>query len=164
MYSCIQKSFIGFLTTFQSNALSHYVIIRELDSLITSGCVIWTSSVTGQRYYYDPSDVQGHKSEDPYGSSKYLVNLISNSVNKQSLVQKSFICDPGTFNSNITAQIMPWPFAFLTPIIYRLMQPFCRKLTCSPPLASNSLVYVFENQESLPAEDVKVSKNILSAF
>lgn len=98
----------------------------------------------------------GLNARDPYGSSKYLVNLISSYLQSSNI--KSFVCDPGTFASNITLSLVPWFFEYPIKIFYRLLQPFTPKLTGNTDLATASLIHVFEKYSSLAVDNVKVDK------
>jgi hypothetical protein len=138
---------------FQINALSHYIISRELDEI--TNCLIWTSSNTAIRETFDIDDIQGYKSYDPYGSSKYLVQLLSTSLNTNS--RKSFICDPGTFNSNITGALIGKWLGYLAMFFFAIIQPLCPKLTIKPELALGALIYVFQNKSELLSDRSKVS-------
>ena len=100
----------------------------------------------------------GLNARDPYGSSKYLVNLISSYLQSSNI--KSFVCDPGTFASNITLSLVPWFFEYPIKIFYRLLQPFTPKLTGNTDLATASLIHVFEKYSSLAVDNVKVDKEI----
>ena len=100
----------------------------------------------------------GLNARDPYGSSKYLVNLISSYLQSSNI--KSFVCDPGTLASNITLSLVPWFFEYPIKIFYRLLQPFTPKLTGNTDLATASLIHVFEKYSSLAVDNVKVDKEI----
>ena len=100
----------------------------------------------------------GLNARDPYGSSKYLVNLISSYLQSSNI--KSFVCDPGTFASNITLALVPWFFEYPIKIFYRLLQPFTPKLTGNTDLATASLIHVFEKYSSLAVDNVKVDRKI----
>ena len=83
-----------------------------------------------------------------------MVNLISSSLTKSRI--KSFVCDPGTFASNITLSLVPWFFEYPIRIFYRLLQPLTPKLTGNTQLATSSLKHVFENYSTLAPGNVKV--------
>jgi len=144
---------------FQSNVLAHYIIIRELEHLLTDASVIWTSSNTARRALYNSSDIQGFSCSDPYGCSKYVINLLSGHLNRAKGA-KSYICDPGTFASNISFAMVPWYLSFFMILFFKLLQPFSPKLTGSTEKAVLSLLHIFHNRDLDPSKtgDVKVNE------
>ena len=67
---------LGYDTRFQTNCLSHFILIHELDVILSENSTcIWTSSATGIRNAFDFSDIESREGKDPYGSSKWAVNL-----------------------------------------------------------------------------------------
>jgi len=150
----------GFGLVFQSNVLAHFVLLRELSPLFDSSCVIWTSSVTGQRHSFNPADLEGLNGADPYGSSKYVVNLLSVAFNNGASHSKSYICDPGTFASNISFALVPWFLHFIIKLFYKMLQPLCPKLTGTPENALDSLYHVLQNRNQLETGSIKYESRV----
>ena len=67
---------LGYETRFQTNCFSHYLLVDALKPVLNySSSVIWTSSATGIPSAFSFDDIQGKDAADPYGSSKWGVNL-----------------------------------------------------------------------------------------
>ncbi|CBY17832.1 unnamed protein product [Oikopleura dioica] len=65
----------------------------------------------------------------------------------------SYICDPGTFSSNITLSMVPAFFKIFLLIFFFIVQPFQSKLTRSPKNAMQSILYAYNQDE--PAANKK---------
>ena len=71
-----RKIILGYETRFQTNCFSHYLLVDALKPVLkNSSSVFWTSSATGIPTAFSFYDVQGNDALDPYGSSKWAVNL-----------------------------------------------------------------------------------------
>jgi len=143
----------GYETRFQTNCFSHYLLVDALKPVLkNSSSVIWTSSATGIPSAFSFDDIQGNDAADPYGSSKWAVNLASAGVNKN-LKVKSFICDPGTFQTaGITGKLISmWVFTLYSYFLC-LLRPIVPNLTLTTQNATESLFNTFQNRETLKHE------------
>ena len=71
-----RKIILGYETRFQTNCFSHYLLVDALKPVLkNSSSVFWTSSATGIPTAFSFDDIQGNDAHDPYGSSKWAVNL-----------------------------------------------------------------------------------------
>ncbi|KAI8097150.1 uncharacterized protein BX664DRAFT_325661 [Halteromyces radiatus] len=100
---------------FACNVFGHYVMMRELECLLTKGSagtnndkggrVIWTSSSTAFSECFDINDWQGLKCELPYESSKWACDLLAIASNEYFLQHQlnitSFSVSPGVVASAI---------------------------------------------------------------
>jgi len=136
----------GFEQIFQTNALSHFLLLQSFHSrLVKIEKTIWTSSNAARRTSFSIEDIEGLNVRDPYGSSKFLVNLLSTKLASDG--KMSFICDPGTFSSNITLSMVPSFFKIFLLIFFFIVQPFQPKLTRSPKNAMQSILYAYNQDE-----------------
>lgn len=142
----------GYEFRFQTNCLSHYVLVKQLGGLLKkSGIVIWTSSSAGQRRAYSPDDIQCTTGTDPYGSSKWAVNMAS-IITSRSMNIKSTLADPGTFaTAGITGQLTPLFLFFIFSYFFALLRPFIPELCLTTDNASESLMHIYNNRDSIPA-------------
>ena len=104
-------------------------------------------------------DIEGLNARDPYGSSKFLVNLLSTKMRCDG--KMSFICDPGTFSSNITLSMVPAFFKIFLLIFFFIVQPFQPKLTRSPKNAMQSILYAFNQGQFYKNVQYKSAKGVL---
>ncbi|KAI8639728.1 hypothetical protein BD408DRAFT_420990 [Parasitella parasitica] len=98
----------GMGKVFAANVFGHYIMIRELESLLSKsgdGRVIWTSSITACSSSFDIDDWQGIKSQEPYESSKWACDMIaiasSERFQKENNPITSFTTSPGVVASDI---------------------------------------------------------------
>ncbi|KAI8968272.1 hypothetical protein BDF20DRAFT_827920 [Mycotypha africana] len=100
----------GLGRVFAANVFGHYVMMRELERLLShsgDGRVIWTSSVTAKNHCFDINDWQGIKSHEPYESSKWACDLVSVISSERFARERShissFTTSPGVVASEIGA-------------------------------------------------------------
>ena len=113
--------------------------------------VIWTSSSAGQRRAFSPDDVQCTSGTDPYGSSKWAVNMASIVISRTMNI-KSTLADPGTFASaGITGQLTPLFLFFIASYFLAFLRPFIPELCLTTDNASESLMHIYNNRHSIQA-------------
>ncbi|KAI9300397.1 hypothetical protein BJ944DRAFT_170888, partial [Cunninghamella echinulata] len=99
----------GLGKVFASCVFGHYVMMRQLESLLSNSIdgsrVIWTSSSTALNELFDINDWQGIKSELPYESSKWACDLLAVASNdyfqQHQLNITSFTTSPAVVASRI---------------------------------------------------------------
>ncbi|KAI9005828.1 hypothetical protein CLU79DRAFT_574500 [Phycomyces nitens] len=114
----------GMGKVFAANVFGHYVMIRELEHLLSAskdGRIIWTSSITADNDSFDIEDWQGIKSNIPYESSKWACDLVAIAMNDQ-FVQRgrqitSYTTSPGVVATSI-GDLPRWITAARTLIHY----------------------------------------------
>ncbi|KAI8071563.1 hypothetical protein BC940DRAFT_233842 [Gongronella butleri] len=104
----------GMGKVFAANVFGHYVMMRELESLLASsgdGRVIWTSSITASPSSFDIDDWQGIKCLEPYESSKWACDLLAavstERFKTQNMPITSFTTSPGVVATSI-ADLPGW--------------------------------------------------------
>ncbi|THV00555.1 3-keto sterol reductase [Dendrothele bispora CBS 962.96] len=109
-----ERSLDGYGWVWQCNVFGHYYMYKALYSMLTSKRypfdtrVIWTSSLEARKTY-DSEDWQLKLTKDPYGSSKYQMELISSHLDQLSLKTtlesekrvRHFAAHPGVCSTNI---------------------------------------------------------------
>ncbi|XP_048779870.1 3-keto-steroid reductase/17-beta-hydroxysteroid dehydrogenase 7-like isoform X3 [Ostrea edulis] len=137
----------GLQQVFATNLFGHYVLVRELESLLghdSPSQVIWTSSRASIKSSFNISDIQHKKGHDPYGSSKFGIDVMSVALNDRLNTQKvySHACCPGLVLTNLTNAIFPmWVWYILLPF-FLLMRIFVANFNLSPYNGSESLVWL----------------------
>ncbi|KAG0166321.1 hypothetical protein DFQ30_007337 [Apophysomyces sp. BC1015] len=98
----------GMGKVFACNVFGHYVMIRELQQLLSKsgdGRVIWTSSITASGESFNIEDWQGVTSKEPYESSKWACDLAAVAMNERFIQEghaiTSFSTSPGVVASSI---------------------------------------------------------------
>ncbi|KAI7905187.1 uncharacterized protein BX663DRAFT_502056 [Cokeromyces recurvatus] len=98
----------GMGKVFACNVFGHYVMMRELEKLLSNsgdGRVIWTSSITAYSNCFDIHDWQGIESKEPYESSKWACDLVSivssERFKRENNHIASFTTSPGVVASHI---------------------------------------------------------------
>ncbi|KAF5390400.1 hypothetical protein D9757_005242 [Collybiopsis confluens] len=115
----------------QCNVFGHYTLYRDLHPLLSSSKyphdsrVIWTSSIESDKTYED-GDWQLLKTQEPYGSSKYQIELMSMELDRRALDDdndngdeagdkskrkrvRHFTAHPGVTQTNIDHNLMTIP-------------------------------------------------------
>ncbi|KAK3759422.1 hypothetical protein RRG08_009095 [Elysia crispata] len=141
----------GLQAVFQTNLFGHYVLVKELGSILGTSLnkyslsqIIWTSSTAAQEFHFFEDDIQHKKGKNPYASSKYAADVVSvglnSRMNKQGIYSHS-IC-PGLVQSNMTYGILPnWFWTLILPLIF-FMRIFVPSLTTSTFNGSESLLWL----------------------
>ncbi|XP_045046022.2 3-keto-steroid reductase/17-beta-hydroxysteroid dehydrogenase 7 isoform X2 [Desmodus rotundus] len=113
----------GLQEVFATNVFGHFLLIRELELLLgprdSPSQLIWTSSRSAQKSNFSLEDVQHSRGQEPYSSSKYVVDLLSVALNRHGNewgLFSSVVC-PGTMLTNLTYGILP-------PFVWTLLMPF----------------------------------------
>ncbi|ORX60610.1 NAD(P)-binding protein [Hesseltinella vesiculosa] len=120
----------GLGKVFATNVFGHYVMIRQLESLLGNakdhGRVIWTSSSTASSEFFTLDDWQGVKATLPYESSKWACDLLAVATNdyfmQQTLNIRSFTTSPGVVASHIGN--LPLWVIYLRSLIHWLFRLF----------------------------------------
>uniref|UniRef100_A0A8C3VY86 3-keto-steroid reductase/17-beta-hydroxysteroid dehydrogenase 7 n=1 Tax=Catagonus wagneri TaxID=51154 RepID=A0A8C3VY86_9CETA len=146
----------GLQEVFETNIFGHFILIRELESLLchrdSPSQLIWTSSRNARKSNFSLEDIQHSKGQEPYSSSKYAIDLLSVALNRnfnQRGLYSSVVC-PGTMLTNLTYGIVP-PFVWtlIMPIIW-LFRFFANAFTLTPYNGTEALVWLFHQKpESL---------------
>ncbi|KNE61412.1 hypothetical protein AMAG_06242 [Allomyces macrogynus ATCC 38327] len=143
----------GHGTVFMANTAGHYVLIHELMPLLTAGRgrVIFTSSYTANREYFDPRDVECLKGERPYQSSKYAMDVLTVALNKRygDRGVQFFTTCPGTVYTGIIAVPVP---AFIMMAVYYFARLFIAMLTITAENGSSAAVFLAHR----PANELNV--------
>ncbi|XP_024290924.2 3-keto-steroid reductase/17-beta-hydroxysteroid dehydrogenase 7 [Oncorhynchus nerka] len=146
----------GLQEVFATNLFGHFVLVRELDSILCqagqTSRVVWTSSSNARRSAFSLDDVQHRLGTEPYASSKYASDLISLALNRHNNSQglySSVIC-PGLVMTNLTYGILPSFFwTLIMPIMY-LIRIFTNTFTLTPHNGAGALHSLFlKKTESL---------------
>ena len=105
---------------FQTNIFGHFVLIKELQSLLeaefnnygTQSSVLWMSSLEAGKFDYDISDFQLLNNDKSYECSKYLTEALAIGLNdyysSRGLHITSYIVHPGVVWSSIFYQHLGW--------------------------------------------------------
>uniref|UniRef100_A0A4W5JLV2 3-keto-steroid reductase/17-beta-hydroxysteroid dehydrogenase 7 n=1 Tax=Hucho hucho TaxID=62062 RepID=A0A4W5JLV2_9TELE len=146
----------GLQEVFATNLFGHFVLVRELDSILCqagqTSRVVWTSSSNARRSAFSLDDVQHRLGTEPYASSKYASDLVSLALNRHNNSQglySSVIC-PGLVMTNLTYGILPSFFwTLIMPIMY-LIRIFTNTFTLTPYNGAGALHSLFlKKTESL---------------
>ncbi|XP_007935946.1 3-keto-steroid reductase/17-beta-hydroxysteroid dehydrogenase 7 [Orycteropus afer afer] len=146
----------GLQEVFATNVFGHFILFRELESLLCHSDhpsrLIWTSSRNAKKSNFTLEDFQHSKGHEPYSSSKYATDLLSVALNRNFNHQglySSVVC-PGTVLTNLTYGILP-PFVWtlLVPFIW-LFRFFANAFTLTSYNGTEALVWLFHQKpESL---------------
>ncbi|TPX35699.1 hypothetical protein SmJEL517_g01863 [Synchytrium microbalum] len=106
------KSVDGLGETFHVNVFGHYIILRELESLLDAAPksrVIWVSSLTAVSEFLNPDDLQALTNNSAYESSKRLMDVLSMQLSRQWVGKSrySFMTDPGVTMTGIVGDLLP---------------------------------------------------------
>ncbi|GFO06542.1 3-keto-steroid reductase [Plakobranchus ocellatus] len=141
----------GLQAVFQTNLFGHYVLLKELDSVLgnslcgdSSSQIIWTSSNAAQATHYSIDDIQHVKGKNPYSSSKYATDIVSVGLNarmNQQGIYSHSVC-PGLVETNLVYGVLPnWFWKLLLPIIL-MMRLIVPSLTTSAYNGAEALVWL----------------------
>ena len=111
------KSADGLCETFHTNVFGHYMMVRQLDMLLSvannetglPGRVIWLSSLTANSEFLDPSDMQAFHNNSKYESSKRLMDVLSMELSRAWVGRDiySVVTDPGVTMTSIVGDLVP---------------------------------------------------------
>ncbi|XP_062621070.1 3-keto-steroid reductase/17-beta-hydroxysteroid dehydrogenase 7-like isoform X2 [Saccostrea cucullata] len=141
----------GLQQVFATNLFGHFVLVQELKPLLgheSPSQVIWTSSRASIKSSFNINDIQHKKGQDPYGSSKFGIDVMSMALNTRLNNQKvySHTCCPGLVLTNLTNEIFPmWIWYILLPF-FLLMRIFVSNFNMTPYNGSESLVWVSQQE------------------
>ncbi|XP_041659964.1 3-keto-steroid reductase/17-beta-hydroxysteroid dehydrogenase 7-like [Cheilinus undulatus] len=146
----------GLQEVFATNLFGHFLLIRELESLLCQAAhsseVVWTSSSNASRSAFSLEDMQHKNGTEPYSSSKYASDMLSVALNRHKNSQglfSSVIC-PGLVMTNLTYGILPSFFWTLIMPIMWLIRIFTNTFTLTPYNGAEALHWLFlQNPESL---------------
>uniref|UniRef100_A0A3B4AJZ3 3-keto-steroid reductase/17-beta-hydroxysteroid dehydrogenase 7 n=1 Tax=Periophthalmus magnuspinnatus TaxID=409849 RepID=A0A3B4AJZ3_9GOBI len=145
----------GFQEVFATNLFGHFLLFRELESLLCgsgqTSQLIWTSSSNAQRSAFSLDDIQHRAGSQPYSSSKYASDLLSLALNthyNQQGLYSSVTC-PGFVMTNLTYRVFPSIPAFfwtlLMPVFW-LIRMFTNTFTLTPHYGAEALFYLFKQK------------------
>ncbi|XP_068109708.1 3-keto-steroid reductase/17-beta-hydroxysteroid dehydrogenase 7 isoform X3 [Hyperolius riggenbachi] len=81
-----RKTDDGLQEVFETNVFGHYMLVKELESLLCHADhpskLIWTSSSNARKSAFSIADIQHSQGQEPYSSSKYATDLLSVALNK----------------------------------------------------------------------------------
>ncbi|XP_062515633.1 3-keto-steroid reductase/17-beta-hydroxysteroid dehydrogenase 7-like [Corticium candelabrum] len=114
----------GLNSVFATNLFGHFLLVRWLeDFLCSQRCpahIVWTSSSTAMKSHFNIEDVQDQEGIDPYGSSKFGMDLLSLALNNM-LNDKgiySHTVSPGLVITNMTTNILAkWLWYLMSPVV-----------------------------------------------
>ncbi|XP_020506912.2 3-keto-steroid reductase/17-beta-hydroxysteroid dehydrogenase 7 [Labrus bergylta] len=146
----------GLQEVFTTNLFGHFLLIRELESLLCQAGqvsrVVWTSSSNARRSAFSIDDMQHRNGTEPYSSSKYASDMLSVAINRHKNSQglfSSVIC-PGLVMTNLTYGILPSFFWTLIMPIMWLVRIFTNTFTLTPYNGAEALHWLFlQNPECL---------------
>eukprot|EP01137_Pigoraptor_chileana_P031507 Opistho-2@19408 len=137
----------GLRSIFATNVFGHYVLVRELESLMErtgKARVIWTSSNAANKEQFSITDIQHSSGKNPYGSSKHAIDLLTLSLNER-LNPKGitvYTMCPGLVMSQLTYNFLPrWFWTMLFPF-FLLMRLFVQTLNVTPFNGAEALVHL----------------------
>ncbi|XP_051004305.1 3-keto-steroid reductase/17-beta-hydroxysteroid dehydrogenase 7 [Acomys russatus] len=146
----------GLQEVFETNLFGHFILIRELESLLCHrdhpSRIIWTSSRNAKKSNFSLDDIQHSRGHEPYSSSKYAIDLLNVALNNnfnQKGLYSSVTC-PGTVLTNLTYGILPsYVWTLLLPVIW-LLRFVANAFTLTPYNGTEALVWLFHQKpESL---------------
>ncbi|KAK3085243.1 hypothetical protein FSP39_000550 [Pinctada imbricata] len=76
----------GLRKIFATNLFGHFVLIREVEEILGGDKptqIIWTSSRASKQKAFSIRDIQHSEGADPYGSSKYAMDVLSVALNEK---------------------------------------------------------------------------------
>nr|XP_022340053.1 3-keto-steroid reductase-like isoform X1 [Crassostrea virginica] len=145
----------GLQQVFATNLFGHFVLVQELKTVLgneSPSQVIWTSSRASVKSSFNVNDMQHKNGQDPYGSSKFGIDLMSVALNERMNKQKvySHTCCPGLVLTNLTSAIFPmWIWYMLLPF-FLLMRILISNFNMTACNGSESLVWLSQqNPEKL---------------
>ncbi|XP_076095195.1 3-keto-steroid reductase/17-beta-hydroxysteroid dehydrogenase 7-like isoform X2 [Mytilus galloprovincialis] len=149
----------GLKNIFASNLFGHYTLIKELEDRLGGDKdtqIIWTSSRAAMKSAFDITDIQHKNGENPYSSSKYLIDTVSVSLNNKLNKKRvySHTTCPGLVMSNLTNGVLPyWIWSIIYPLLI-MLRLFCPSLTCSSFIGSEAMVWLStQSPQSLDPQD-----------
>ncbi|RIB02154.1 hypothetical protein C2G38_2125880 [Gigaspora rosea] len=107
------KTIEGLGETFACNVFGHYVMVRQLEDLLSisgDARIIWTSSDACNKDYFNFADYQCIEGTNPYESSKYITDMIAIALNIRLNARHiySFTTSPGVVATNIVGSHLGW--------------------------------------------------------
>jgi len=156
----------GHREIFATNVLGHFLIVRELrdnleqrTSKDSVAKIVWTSSMSSSRKFFDINDVMCIQGSEPYSSSKYSVDAVALAWNDEFQEKhdpprvKSVTVDPGTVLTGLMAQFLPFWFLyiFLAPIFF-VLRLFNTSNNVFPINASPAFIHAFDDATLIEPE------------
>ncbi|XP_068109707.1 3-keto-steroid reductase/17-beta-hydroxysteroid dehydrogenase 7 isoform X2 [Hyperolius riggenbachi] len=144
-----RKTDDGLQEVFETNVFGHYMLVKELESLLCHADhpskLIWTSSSNARKSAFSIADIQHSQGQEPYSSSKYATDLLSVALNKiynKEGMYSSVVC-PGLVMTNLTYRILPsFLWSLILPIMW-LIRAFTNSFTISPYNGAEALLWLF---------------------
>ncbi|CAG8500501.1 19480_t:CDS:2 [Dentiscutata erythropus] len=107
------KTTEGLGETFACNVFGHYVMVRQLEDLMSvsgDARIIWTGSGAANKDYFNSADYQCIEGINPYESSKHFTDIISVALNTRLNRRHiySFTTSPGVVATNIVGGHLGW--------------------------------------------------------
>ncbi|XP_065828809.1 3-keto-steroid reductase/17-beta-hydroxysteroid dehydrogenase 7-like isoform X2 [Oscarella lobularis] len=138
----------GLQAIFATNVFGHFLLVKGLEDFLANqgqpAHVIWTSSATALKQPFDIDDIQHVEGNDPYGSSKYAIDLLSLALNEKLNKRNiySHVVCPGLIMTNMTLRILPgWIWYLLYPVAF-LMRLINGSWTYFPYCGAEALVWL----------------------
>ncbi|KAJ3216216.1 hypothetical protein HDU67_009790 [Dinochytrium kinnereticum] len=162
---------------FAANTLGHFILMKELEELLEESAriirkvdpddgvkIIWMTSVTVSREFYDASDFQGVKCSHPYEASKYAMELAHMALgpNLRDKGIYSFLASPGIVATNITQGKVPVFLVAWLLFLVRLL--FVSGINVSPTNAATSTSYLVFNPSPQSLDQTKVYHSDITPF
>ncbi|ORX95111.1 3-keto-steroid reductase [Basidiobolus meristosporus CBS 931.73] len=118
------KSKDGLGLVFSTNVFGHYLLIREIESQLNAAAdprIIWTGSTTADRSAFSLEDYQCLEGHYPYDSSKFLMDILSVSLNQKYAETniRSYVTHPGVIYSGYVTEFPLWfQYLVIIPLFY----------------------------------------------
>lgn len=154
----------GLKNIFASNVFGHYALIKEMEDRLGGDKdtqIIWTSSRAAMLSSFDIDDIQHTHGENPYASSKYVIDTVSVSLNDNLNTKNvySHTTCPGLVMTNLTNGILPnWVWSILCPILM-ILRIFCCTITWSAYNGTEAMVWLSTQKPSTLDPRVKFNSN-----
>lgn len=155
----------GLKNIFASNVFGHYTLIREVEDRLggeKDTQIVWTSSRAALKTSFDITDIQHKNGENPYSSSKYVIDTLSISLNKK-LNKKnvySHTTCPGLVMTNLTNGVLPYWFWNMVYPILLFLRLFCPSITCSSYNGAEAMIWLSTQKPSSIDPSVKFNSNV----
>ncbi|KAI8852043.1 hypothetical protein BC829DRAFT_91649 [Chytridium lagenaria] len=161
---------------FAANTLGHFILLRELESLLEDSArlvrenggdgvkIIWMTSVTVEEKFFELNDIQGVKSDHPYESSKYVMELVHKALGPR-LREKgiyTFLASPGIVATNITQGKVPVFLVAWLLVLLRFL--FISGINITPQTAATSTAYLVTNESAGSLDPDKVYHSDVTPF
>eukprot|EP00124_Ichthyophonus_hoferi_P001775 Ihof_evm8s102 gene=Ihof_evmTU8s102 len=138
----------GLRAVFGTNLFGHYLLIKCLEDVLISSKarIIWTSSNAASKEFFSLEDIQNCAGSNPYGSSKYAIDLANRGLNDRlnSKGVYSYTCCPGLVITQISLALLPyWAWMVLVyPFLWLIRLINCGFFTYFPDNGAHGLAFL----------------------